>query len=75
MSNKIEEANKLLDRAEEILHYMVDSIKAKVPSKEDRQKSFIESCKKEGLSSQEIVERASVFPSNEKSHVSKWPKL
>lgn len=75
MSNKIKEANKLLDYAEEILHYIVDSIKEKVPSKKERQAAFIDACKKEGLSSQEIVERASVFPSNEKSHVSKWPKL
>ncbi len=46
-----------------------------IPSKAERQKAFIAACKKEGLSSQEIVERASVFPSGEKIHVVKWPEL
>lgn len=46
-----------------------------VPSKEVRQKLFIEQCKKEGLSHREILERASIFPFNEKSKVLKWPKL
>jgi len=46
-----------------------------IPSKSERQKIFIAACKKEGLSSQEIVERASVFPCDEKSRVLKWPKL
>lgn len=46
-----------------------------IPSKTERQKAFIAACKKEGLSSQEIVERASVFPSGKKIHVVKWPKL
>lgn len=46
-----------------------------IPSKVERQEAFIAACKKEGLSSQEIVERASVFPSGVKSRVLKWPKL
>ena len=46
-----------------------------IPSKAERQEAFIAACKKEGLSSQEIVERASVFPSGVKSRVLKWPKL
>jgi hypothetical protein len=47
----------------------------KIPSKEERQKAFLDQCKKEGLSSREIVERACVFPLNVKSRVLKWPKL
>lgn len=46
-----------------------------IPSKIERQEAFIVACKKEGLSSQEIVERASVFPSGKKSRVLNWPKL
>ncbi|MFV1985475.1 MAG: hypothetical protein ACC657_18145 [Thiohalomonadales bacterium] len=46
-----------------------------IPSKVERQEAFLMACKQEGLSSQEIVERASVFPSGEKSRVLKWPKL
>ena len=46
-----------------------------IPSKAERQEAFIAACKKEGLSSQEIVERASIFPSGVKSRVLKWPKL
>ena len=47
----------------------------KIASKAERQEAFIAACKKEGLSSQQIVERASVFPSGKKIHVVKWPKL
>lgn len=46
-----------------------------IPTKVERQEMFIAACKKEGLSSREIVERASVFPFGEKSRVLKWPKL
>jgi len=46
-----------------------------VPSKLERQEAFLAACKKEQLSAQEIVERASVFPVCEKSRVLKWPKL
>ena len=47
----------------------------KIPSKAERQKAFIDQCRKEGLSDKEIVERASVFPFNAKSKVLKWPEL
>jgi len=46
-----------------------------VPSKLERQEAFGAACKKDKLSPQKIVERASVFPVGEKSYVLKWPKL
>jgi len=46
-----------------------------VLSKQDRQKNFIDMCHEEKLSPQEIIEKASVFPVDEKSKVLKWPKL
>ena len=45
------------------------------PAKAERQRAFIVSCKQEGLSSKEIVERASVFPIGARSRVLKWPKI
>jgi len=47
----------------------------KLPSKEERQRLFVEQCRREGLSSQQMVERASVFPSGVPSKVLSWPKL
>lgn len=46
-----------------------------VPAKAERQGGFIALCKQEGLSSKEIVERASVFPAGARSRVLKWPKI
>lgn len=46
-----------------------------IPSKAERQKAFIAACKKEGLSSLDIVKRASIFPSGIKIRVLHWPKL
>src|SRR5450755_287134 len=46
-----------------------------ISSKQQAQQSFIESCKRAGLSSQQIVERASFFPKHLKLRVLDWPKL
>lgn len=54
---------------------MKEDVVENIPSKEVRQKLFIEQCKKEGLTAREIVERASVFPFDKESKVLKWPKL
>lgn len=47
----------------------------KIPSKAERQKAFLDQCKKEGLTNKEIVERASIFPFGVKIKVIKWPKI
>jgi hypothetical protein len=46
-----------------------------VPSKAERQAAFVAACKRENLSSLEIVRRASVFQPGVPCRVLKWPKL
>ena len=39
------------------------------------QREFLQQAQAEGLSSAEVVERASIFPKNAKLKVVKWPKF